>query len=119
MARGIPSNEGDGSSCDGGGGGGSGRHQSTTTLSFPSSSTSSYLHVDSFHFSSLDRGSIGDVFFGSDDISDTKDLDYKEDVLESYRKETAMKSLRRRAKKGSFGCLELLKFLCSCCRCIF
>ncbi|OMO98118.1 hypothetical protein COLO4_14118 [Corchorus olitorius] len=116
MARGIPSNEGDGSSCDGGGGG-SGRHQFTTLSS--SSATSSYFHVDSFHYSSLDRGSIGDVFFGSDDISDTKDLDYKEDVLESYRKETAMKSLRRRAKKGSFGCIEFLKFLCSCCRCIF
>ena len=120
MARGFPTCDGYGSSCDGGGGG-SGR-QYITENSFPSAASSSYPRVDSFYYSSLDSDSIGDVFFGSDDIKDGRDLTYKEDVLESYRRETARKSLRQEAKKGSFsvfGCFEFLKYLCSCCRCIF
>ncbi|XVF11203.1 hypothetical protein REPUB_Repub08aG0005700 [Reevesia pubescens] len=105
MARGIPNYDGDDSSYDatgGGGGGGSGRQYIT-------------------QYSSLNRGTMGDVFFGTDDIKDTRDLMYKEDVLESYRQETAMKSLRRQSKKGSissFGCVEILKLLFCCCRCI-
>ncbi|WRX17675.1 hypothetical protein QQP08_010162 [Theobroma cacao] len=117
MARGIPTYDGDRSSCDCGGGSG---RQYITTQCYPSAS-SSFPRVDSFYYSSLNRGTVGDVFFGTDDIRDTRDSMYKEDVMESYCRETAIKSLRRQSKKRSistFGCVEFLKLLRCCCRCI-
>ncbi|EOY22875.1 Uncharacterized protein TCM_014918 [Theobroma cacao] len=117
MARGIPTYDGDGSSYDCGGGSG---RQYITTQCYPSAS-SSFPRVDSFYYSSLNRGTVGDVFFGTDDIRDTRDSMYKEDVMESYCRETAIKSLRRQSKKRSistFGCVEFLKLLRCCCRCI-
>ncbi|XWS36957.1 hypothetical protein CRYUN_Cryun19dG0002100 [Craigia yunnanensis] len=104
MARGIPNYDGDGSSYDGTGGG-SGRQYITQCSPSP---FSSFPRFDSFNYSSLNRCSIGDVFFGTDDIKDTRELMYKEDVVASYHRETAMKSLKRRSKKGSisnFGCI--------------
>ncbi|GMI76623.1 hypothetical protein HRI_001331600 [Hibiscus trionum] len=113
MARGIPAHDGSYDGSISGGGGGS---------QYITRSYSSSLISDSFYHSSSTRGAIGDVFFGSDDIKDTRDLAFKEDVLESYRRETVMKSLRRRSKKESIsnvGCVEFLKLLLRyCCRCI-
>ncbi|KAB2072885.1 hypothetical protein ERO13_A07G041700v2 [Gossypium hirsutum] len=118
MARGIPNYDDGGSFYDHtGGGGGSGGQYFTQSSSLSTSSSS-----DSLYHSSVNRGTIGDVFFGTDDIRDTRDLLYKEDVLESYHKETAQKYLRQRSKKRSisnFGCVEFLKLLLLyCCRCI-
>ncbi|XP_022738621.1 NO-associated protein 1, chloroplastic/mitochondrial isoform X2 [Durio zibethinus] len=115
MARGIPNYDGDDSSYDGAGGGGGGNGSQCITQRSPSASYS-FPHFDSFFDSSLNRGTIGDVFFGTDDIKDTRELTYKGDVLESFLTETAMKSLRRQSKKGSisnFGSLMALKTLSS------
>ncbi|KAK8583724.1 hypothetical protein V6N13_109119 [Hibiscus sabdariffa] len=112
MARGIPVHDGsiDGTVTGGGGGGGSQYVTRSYSYSYYSSPAS-----DSFYHSPSNRGAIGDVFFGRDDIQDTRDLAFKEDVLESYRRETVMKSLRRRSKKESSisnaGCVEFLKLL--------
>ncbi|XVF54958.1 hypothetical protein PTKIN_Ptkin05aG0222600 [Pterospermum kingtungense] len=121
MARGIPNYDGGGSSYEFTGGVGSGGSESGrqyTTRSSSPSPFSSFPRLDSFN-SSLNRGTIGDVFFGTDDIKETRELSYKEDVLESYRRETARKSLRRRSKKGpiwNFGCVEFLKLFFCCFR---
>ncbi|KAK5817602.1 hypothetical protein PVK06_022529 [Gossypium arboreum] len=99
MARGIPNYDDGGSFYDHtGGGGGSGGQYFTQSSSLSTSSSS-----DSLYHSSVNRGTIGDVFFGTDDIRDTRDLLYKEDVLESYHKETAQKYLRQRSKKRSIS----------------
>ncbi|MBA0674081.1 hypothetical protein Goari_015693 [Gossypium aridum] len=99
MARGIPDYDDGGSFYDHtGGGGGSGGQYFTQSSSLSTSSSS-----DSLYHSSINRGTIGDVFFGTDDIRDTRDLLYKEDVLESYQKETAQKYLRQRSKKRSIS----------------
>ncbi|TYI72281.1 hypothetical protein E1A91_D07G050000v1 [Gossypium mustelinum] len=99
MARGIPNYDDGGSFYDHtGGGGGSGGQYFTQSSSLSTSSSS-----DSLYHSSINRGTIGDVFFGTDDIRDTRDLLYKEDVLESYQKETAQKYLRQRSKKRSIS----------------
>ncbi|GMI95355.1 hypothetical protein HRI_003204800 [Hibiscus trionum] len=111
MGRGIPNHDG---SCDGTGGGGGSQYTTRSYSSFPVS--------DSFYHASLNRCTIGDVFFGTDDIKDTRDLVYKGDVLESYHRETAVKYMRRRSKKewiSNLGCAELLKLVLQyCCRCI-
>ncbi|KAK8571195.1 hypothetical protein V6N13_025750 [Hibiscus sabdariffa] len=109
MARGFPNH---GVSSDGGSG------SQYTTPSY-----SSFPISDSFYQASMSRGTIGDVFFGTDDMKDTRDLVYKGDVLESYQRETAVKYLRRRRSKkeriSNFGCVELLKLVLQyCCRCI-
>ncbi|KAK8481657.1 hypothetical protein V6N11_068346 [Hibiscus sabdariffa] len=85
MARGFPNH---GVSSDGGSG------SQYTTPSY-----SSFPISDSFYQASMSRGTIGDVFFGTDDMKDTRDLVYKGDVLESYQRETAVKYLRRRRSK--------------------
>ncbi|MBA0790014.1 hypothetical protein Gohar_014688 [Gossypium harknessii] len=99
MARGIPNYDDGGSFYDHTGGGGASGGQYFTQSSSLSTSSSS----DSLYHSSINRGTIGDVFFGTDDIRDTRDLLYKEDVLESYQKETAQKYLRQRSKKRSIS----------------
>ncbi|KAJ9176216.1 hypothetical protein P3X46_011555 [Hevea brasiliensis] len=47
---------------------------------------------------------MGDVFFGSDDAKDMKEIKYKEDILEGYRRKRAIKDLRR--KKKGWPCLK-------------
>ncbi|KAL4323201.1 hypothetical protein GQ457_11G030290 [Hibiscus cannabinus] len=110
MARGIPAPDASIDATVTGDGGGSQYVTRSYSYSYYSSPASA-----SFYHSPSNRGAIGDVFFGSDDIKETRDLGFKEDVLESYRRETVMKSLRRRSKKESSisnaGCVESLKLL--------
>jgi len=42
---------------------------------------------------------VGDVFFGNDDHSELNNYMYKEDVIESVRRERELKELRKREKK--------------------
>lgn len=117
MARGIP-NYGDDSSYNPTGGGRQCIKQSSLF-----SSSSYFPHGDSFYYSSLNSGSksIGDVFFGTDDIMDSKDLKYEEDVFNSYRREVAMKTLKQRSKKRSisnFWCVKFVKHFFCCCFCV-
>ncbi|KAK3221027.1 hypothetical protein Dsin_014997 [Dipteronia sinensis] len=110
MARGVSS------SCDGdiveSGGGGSNsigfrnrrvrRYFYYETLSQSSSSSDGYDNDD-------DKV---DIFFGTNDIEELNDVIYKEDVIEAYRRECAMKSFRRKQKGGwssIFQCFEFLK----------
>ncbi|KAG8640010.1 hypothetical protein MANES_13G017223v8 [Manihot esculenta] len=54
---------------------------------------------------------MGDVFFGSDDARDMKEVQNKEDVLESYRRKKEIKDLKRKEKGRSLirKFIDLLK----------
>lgn len=56
---------------------------------------------------------MGDVFFGSDDARDMKEVQNKEDVLESYRRKKEIKDLKRKEKGRSFirKLIDLLKVI--------
>jgi hypothetical protein len=53
------------------------------------------------------RDMLGDIFYGTNDFLDVKDLMHKEDVLEYYSKETIMGSFKRR-RSGWFSLLPVL-----------
>jgi|UniRef100_A0A3N7H1U9 hypothetical protein len=50
---------------------------------------------------------LGDIFYGTNDFLDVKDLMHEEDVLEYYSKETIMGSFKRR-RSGWFSLLPVL-----------
>ncbi|KAF5743604.1 hypothetical protein HS088_TW08G00189 [Tripterygium wilfordii] len=100
MARGV-------TSCDEAGATAAGGNVSSSTALFePTSdfreSSKSYMDYD-----------VGDVFFGTDDLADTRDFLYKEDVIESYRRDRALKLVKRRDKRSSSiaECFEFLKLI--------
>ncbi|KAJ0098695.1 hypothetical protein Patl1_19869 [Pistacia atlantica] len=55
-----------------------------------------------------------DIFFGVDDMGDSRDFMYKEDVIEFYRREEPTKSLRsiQRERSSIADCFEFFKFIC-------
>jgi len=56
-----------------------------------------------------------DVFYGNDDHREMNDYMYKEDVIESMRRERESKDLKRREKNRCYSyflsCLEFLTLL--------
>ncbi|GLT40278.1 hypothetical protein SLA2020_144240 [Shorea laevis] len=70
--------------------------------------------TDEFSGVQLGRDAAGDIFYGRNDLDAMRDFMYKEDVIENYRREAEMKSLRKRTRGSSTGsrCFEFLKLLC-------
>ncbi|KAL5744291.1 hypothetical protein ACOSP7_027153 [Xanthoceras sorbifolium] len=112
MARGVSSSCDDGgpggADIDGGGGGGGGCRKREVRQDFHYGPLLQYSSSDD------DDDDRGDMFFGTDDIGEFRDLIYKEDVIEAYRRDCAMKSFRRKQKGwlSVFRCFEFLKALC-------
>ncbi|KAF5731063.1 hypothetical protein HS088_TW19G00667 [Tripterygium wilfordii] len=103
MGRGVTCDE-----AAAGGGGGDG-----SLYTEVSSSTVVFEDMSDFRKSSKSYRDhdVGDVFFGTDDIADTRDLLYKEDVLESYRRDEALKSSKKRQKKRCSLIAQCFQFL--------
>ncbi|KAL5810894.1 hypothetical protein ACOSQ4_027462 [Xanthoceras sorbifolium] len=113
MARGVSSSCDDGgpggADIDGGGGGGGGCRKREVRQDFHYGPLLQYSSSDDD-----DDDDRGDMFFGTDDIGEFRDFIYKEDVIEAYRRDCAMKSFRRKQKGwlSVFRCFEFLKALC-------
>lgn len=115
MARGVSSCDGDGGSLSCGGGGGS--NSKSVCMKRLSSSYGSLVAASSLceiRNISSDNDNESNMFYGMCDIDDTSDILYKEDLLECYRRERAMKSFRNVQKRSPslVRCFEFLKLLC-------
>lgn len=118
MARGVSCCDGDGDSPScGGGGGGGGRKSKSVCVKRLSSSYGSLVAASSLgeiRNISSDNDTKNNMFYGMCDIDDMSDILYKEDLLECYRRERAMKSFRNAQKRSPslVRCFEFLKLLC-------
>ncbi|XP_048235730.1 zinc finger protein hangover isoform X1 [Ricinus communis] len=103
--------EEDGDDHPGKGGGSEGGYIKLTKRELASS-----LYVEPLNLSYISPKQVAeDVFFGTDDMSDMKEIAYKDHILECYRRESAMKNLKKNKNSWSpfNNCFDFLKVIFS------
>ncbi|KAJ4706234.1 hypothetical protein OWV82_019911 [Melia azedarach] len=126
MARGVSCGDDGGGDVVSGGGGSGGTAGEFRSVCVKRVSSSSFAESRKTYCSDHDtrtkasssENDMSDVFFGVDDIEETSDLIYREDLLECYRRERALKSFRKVQKRSSsiIRCFEFLKLFCCASR---